>query len=72
MEKQHVVPFVIMLMVGITGCAGHTVDKAWPEPRPRRPEAALGYRPHIPLAYTAGGRRNRERARRAVEPGTSP
>lgn len=33
MKKQHVVPFAIMLMVGITGCAGHTVDKAWPEPR---------------------------------------
>jgi cobalt-zinc-cadmium efflux system outer membrane protein len=34
MEKQHMLPFVILLVISLTGCAGHTVEKSWPEPRP--------------------------------------
>jgi cobalt-zinc-cadmium efflux system outer membrane protein len=46
MEKQYVIPFVIMLVVGITGCASHTVDKAWPEPRPLGKEISTYHPPH--------------------------
>ena len=46
MKKQHVVPFAIMLVVGITGCAGHTVDKAWPEPRPLGKDIVTYHSPH--------------------------
>jgi len=46
MKKQLVVHFVNMLMVGITGCAGHTVDKSWHEPRALDKEISTFRTPH--------------------------